>query len=225
MQKILEVKMLSKTFGSKKIFENLEFVVDENEVICFIGKNGSGKTTLFNILLNQTSKNFGEIKFSNPKIKIAFFNQEENTEEVLSVNKILSLIEYSLKKDEIKKAFFEEMKKILVNPKNLKTQVRFLSGGEKQKFALLQVIANFPKILILDEYSNNLDDESIKNIKQFLLKLVNQYGTTILIASHKVTEMINFVDKIFLIKNKKIEHTWNTKNFSEKQFIEILNKI
>lgn len=225
-KKVLEVKRLYKNFGKKKLFQDLSFTINKGEVVCFIGRNGVGKTTLFNIILNSISKNFGDVLFEKDYEKnIGFLYQERNFNDPLKFKTFLKTIKSSFEKDEKKIAFFQYLYDFLEIQNFDKVPLSSLSGGQKQLASIFQTIVHLPWILFLDEYSNNLDTESLVKVKALLKKLVTEYQMTIVLASHKIEEIENFVDKIYIIDNKGIEEQIVIKNFSTKKIEKLFERI
>lgn len=213
--KILEIKNLFKKFGKRELLLNLNLEIYEGEIIALVGKNGVGKTTLFKILINEKTKNYGEIAYlNNSNQNIAFLYQERNFDESLIVFELLKIIKWTFHKNKEKLIFFEYLYNKLEIEKIETTKLSKLSGGEKQKLALFQTIVHIPKILFLDEYGNNVDQKSVETIKTILLKLSKEYKTSIIFSAHKAEDIINFADKIYTIKNKKINKQIVVKNSS-----------
>ena len=192
----LQVDNLSKSYGNKSLFDNISFVINKRDKCALIAKNGAGKTTLLNILMGNDIADEG--KFSlNKNISTAYLVQEpifegDNTvmDQVFkSSDKIAGIIkdyeQAMLSEDEalIQKAvetmdrmeawdFEREIKLILTKLKitDFDKKVSILSGGQRKRLALANVLLNKPDFIILDEPTNHLDFEMIEWLEEYLAK-------------------------------------------------------
>lgn len=201
---MIRVEKLNKTFGKTVILDNVNLSIEDGKIYGFIGRNASGKTVLFKILCGFISPTKGDIIIDGKKIGkdldfpercgiiienpgfIDYLSGFKNLEILASINNIIS-----------KKDIEEVMLRVGLDPNNTKS-VKKYSLGMRQKLAIAQAIMERPKILILDEPMNSLDEESVEVIRNILLDLKKQ-GVTILISSH-IREDINILcDKVFRI--------------------------
>jgi len=194
---LLSVENISKAFGERVILENISFGINKDQKIAFIAKNGTGKTTLLNIMAGKDLPDSGQVVFRKG-IHIGFLSQNPYFDEELTVeetifaadNPILRLIqayEHALEHPENEVAYqkaFEQMelhnawdfetqyKQILFRLKldNLSLKVKNLSGGQKKRLALANVLISKPDLLILDEPTNHLDLEMIEWLKKYFGK-------------------------------------------------------
>ena len=194
---LLSVENISKAFGERVILENISFGINKDQKIAFIAKNGTGKTTLLNIMAGKDLPDSGQVVFRKG-IHIGFLSQNPYFDEELTVeetifaadNPILRLIqayEHALEHPENEVAYqkaFEQMelhnawdfetqyKQILFRLKldNLSLKVKNLSGGQKKRLALANVLISKPDLLILDEPTNHLDLEMIEWLEQYFAK-------------------------------------------------------
>ena len=204
---LLSVENISKAFGERVILENISFGINKDQKIAFIAKNGTGKTTLLNIMAGKDLPDSGQVVFRKG-IHIGFLSQNPYFDEELTVeetifatdNPILRLIqtyEHALQHPENEDAYqkaFEQMelhnawdfetqyKQILFKLKldNLQLKVKNLSGGQKKRLALANVLISKPDLLILDEPTNHLDLEMIEWLEQYFAK----ENLTLFIVTH-----------------------------------------
>lgn len=204
---LLSVENISKAFGERIILQNISFGINKDQKIAFIAKNGTGKTTLLNIMAGKDLPDSGQVVFRKG-IHIGFLSQNPYFDEELTVeetifatdNPILRLIqtyEHALQhpenEDTYQKAFeqmelhnawdFEtQYKQILFKLKldNLQLKVKNLSGGQKKRLALANVLISKPDLLILDEPTNHLDLEMIEWLEQYFAK----ENLTLFIVTH-----------------------------------------
>ncbi|MFK8275840.1 ABC-F family ATP-binding cassette domain-containing protein [Capnocytophaga cynodegmi] len=194
---LLSVENISKSFGERVLFQNISFGINKDQKIAFVAKNGTGKTTLLNIIAGKDQPDSGKIVSRNG-IHIAFLSQNPEFDEDLTIeqsifsieNPILKVIqqyENALQNPENETAYqkaFEKMelynawdfetqyKQILSRLKfdNLQLKIKSLSGGQKKRLALANVLISKPDLLILDEPTNHLDLEMIEWLEQFFAK-------------------------------------------------------
>ena len=204
---LLSVENISKAFGERVILENISFGINKDQKIAFIAKNGTGKTTLLNIMAGKDLPDSGQVVFRKG-IHIGFLSQNPYFDEELTVeetifavdNPILRLIqayEHALEHPENEVVYqkaFEQMelhnawdfetqyKQILFRLKldNLSLKVKNLSGGQKKRLALANVLISKPDLLILDEPTNHLDLEMIEWLEQYFAK----ENLTLFIVTH-----------------------------------------
>jgi ATPase subunit of ABC transporter with duplicated ATPase domains len=204
---VLSIKDLQISFGDKVIFKNVKFYIKYGEKVCLMGKNGSGKSTLVKALLGYIKINNGEIKIG-CNVKIGYIPQEikfdDDNETVLSV---------------AKKNFFGTdtqlrvlLSKFLFYGESVFKRVGQLSGGEKVRLKLLDLIQQKANFLILDEPTNHIDIET----KEMLEESLSEYNGTVLFISHD-RYFINIVAKRVLnIENNIIkEYQGNYDYFRE----------
>lgn len=194
---LLSVENISKSFGERVLFQNISFGINKDQKIAFVAKNGTGKTTLLNIIAGKDQPDSGKVVSRNG-IHIAFLSQNPEFDEDLTIeqsifsieNPILKVIqqyENALQNPENETAYqkaFEKMelynawdfetqyKQILSRLKldNLQLKIKSLSGGQKKRLALANVLISKPDLLILDEPTNHLDLEMIEWLEQFFAK-------------------------------------------------------
>jgi len=194
---LLSVEEISKSYGEKVIFDSISFGVNQGQKIALIAKNGCGKSSILNIIAGEDSPDKGQVVFRKG-IKVAYLSQEPLLDPKLTVkesvlradNPILSIIfdyDKALKNPEdqesYQKAFdamdqaqawdFEtQYKKILFKLKlnDLNAKVGSLSGGQKKRIALCNVLLKQPELLILDEPTNHIDLEMIEWLESYFSK-------------------------------------------------------
>lgn len=238
---LLSVENISKAFGERIILENISFGINKDQKIAFIAKNGTGKTTLLNIIAGKDQPDSGQIVFRKG-IHIGFLSQNPSFNEELTVeetifatdNPILRLIqeyEHALQHPENEMAYqkaFEQMerhnawdfetqyKQILFRLKldNLQQKVKNLSGGQKKRLALANVLISRPNLLILDEPTNHLDLEMIEWLEQYFAK----ENLTLFIVTHDRYFLERVCNEILELDNGELfSYKGNYSYFLEKK--------
>jgi ATPase subunit of ABC transporter with duplicated ATPase domains len=159
----LEVERLAKSYGENRVFEDVDFAVERGERLLVLGLNGAGKTSLLRILAGQTEPDKGEVRFG-VNVSVGYYAQEH--EGISAGTQVLAhLVEQS--------SAAPQQLRTLLGMFGLHGEVAFqdagtLSGGEKTKLALAQLVAGSHNLLLLDEPTNNLDPPSRQAVGQAL---------------------------------------------------------
>ncbi|MGO0881266.1 ABC transporter ATP-binding protein [Clostridioides difficile] len=211
MTYMIETHHLKKIYKDKVVVDLVNIHVKKGEIYGFVGPNGAGKSTLMKILLNLIKSDSGEIKIFGKKVI-------ENDFEILK--KIGSIIENPYFYENLtalqnldlhceymgyyNKERIAEVLKCVDLLKDKDKKVSQYSLGMKQRLAIARAILTKPDLLILDEPINALDPEGIREMRELFRKLNTDYGTTIFISSHILSEVEQIADTIGIIQNGKI---------------------
>lgn len=220
---ILELKKINKTYKGKTenihILKDLDLKVEEGEFISILGKSGSGKSTLLNVIGILDSIDDGEIYIGNEKIDrknslkidkiknkdIGFVFQFHYLlpEFTALENVMLPALLGNMKS---KKEIEEDVRKLLKDV-GLENRINHkptqLSGGEKQRVAIARALINNPKILLADEPTGNLDEETSNNINNLFKEINVKKKQTIIVVTHS-RELSNITDKKYYLKSGKL---------------------
>ena len=206
MKNILEVKNLSYSFGNNPILKNINIHVNKNEMVAIVGSSGVGKSTLFNLIAGVLKKQTGEITIdgSNDYIgKVAYMLQKDLLFEHKTIinNVILPLIIAKVNKKEA----LEEGNKILKQFNLNKYANKYhqqLSGGMRQRVALIRTYMFKRKIFLLDEAFSALDAITKKELHKWYLDLKKEFNLTTLLITHDIEEAVFLSDRIYILGNK-----------------------
>ena len=206
MKNILEVKNLSYSFGNNPILKDINIHVNKNEMVAIVGSSGVGKSTLFNLIAGVLKKQVGEITIngSNDYIgKVAYMLQKDLLFEHKTIidNVILPLIIAKVNKKEA----FEEGNKILKQfnlDKYANKYPQQLSGGMRQRVALIRTYMFKRKIFLLDEAFSALDAITKKELHKWYLDLKKEFNLTTLLITHDIEEAVFLSDRIYILGNK-----------------------
>lgn len=201
------------------ILEDVNFTLQEREIIALLGPSGSGKTTFLNILgmLDIPSKgkllinnydvtNLNDIKKTSLRGKnIGFVFQFHHLLPDFTVleNVILPQLIHGKKQKEAKEKALELLSALSMDHR-LDAFPTVLSGGEQQRVAIARALACDPSILIADEPTGNLDKKTANEVLLLIKEVVNKYNIGVILATHDIT-IANLTDKKIKIHNKKIE--------------------
>lgn len=229
---IVKVSSVSFEYGSEKILDDISFSVDEGDFLGIIGPNGAGKTTLFFCMLglidgyNGKIKIFGEDIRRNKKIlkQIGYIPQRKSIDRRFPLT-IKELVSLSI----TNKSYIDNVDKVLRYVDlydNRNKIIGQLSGGQQQRVLIAKALVNNPKMLMLDEPTNGLDQTSQDNFYLFLKQLNDEEKITIIWTSHDLDAVNRLSNKISCINKKMFYHGTkddffsndnNLKKYSESQ--------
>lgn len=212
MEKILEVKNISKKYQTKKgeilAIQNINFRVDKGEFVSIIGPSGCGKSTLLSIIAGLENKTTGEIYIENEKLegistKIGYMLQRDCLLEWRTVlSNTMFGLEVKGKKDKESKQYVEELLK-KYNLYDFKDKYPSeLSGGMRQRVALIRTLAVKPKILLLDEAFSALDYQTRIMVTNDIYKILRKEGITAIIVTHDISEAISMSDRVLVLTKR-----------------------
>ncbi|HEL1997226.1 TPA: ATP-binding cassette domain-containing protein [Streptococcus suis] len=200
---LLNVTAVSKTYGKQKVLDNISFDINCGEICGLVGENGAGKTTLIRILTGLISSNSGEISgLENQAVSCIVESPALYPHLSAGDNLRVQMIGLGIgaDKDKVKNL----LRMVGLEGVDSKKKVKDFSLGMKQRLAIALAICDWPKLLILDEPINGLDPVGIKEIREILLLLKNEYRMTILVSSHILSELDLVVDKYIIMSKGKV---------------------
>ena len=206
MKNILDIKNLSYSFGNNPILKDINIHVNENEMVAIVGSSGVGKSTLFNLIAGVLKKQVGEITINGSEDyigKVAYMLQKDLLFEHKTIidNVILPLIIAKVNKKEA----LEEGNKILKQfnlDKYANKYPQQLSGGMRQRVALIRTYMFKRKIFLLDEAFSALDAITKKELHKWYLDLKKEFNLTTLLITHDIEEAVFLSDRIYILGNK-----------------------
>ena len=205
---VLEAKDLSKKFDGTTIFKNASFEIFRGDKAAIIAANGKGKTTLLNLIMNKYNVETGHFKLGH-NVKVAYFEQDQER----SLNKnntILQEVENVCTNAEQRGRVRSLLGTFLFSGDDVDKKIAVLSGGEKNRVAMVKVLLQDANFLILDEPTNHLDLQS----KAVLLHALQVYPGTILFVSHDRDFIDKLANKIFeLNQNEIVTYSGNYESY------------
>lgn len=204
---LLEIKNLSKIYHTKEneiyALKNITLNVKEKEFISIVGPSGCGKSTILTILANILEKSNGEIKYNIQNPKIGYMLQEDA---LFSWRTILENAYLGL---EINNKLNKKNKEKVINLLKkyglkdfINSYPNSLSGGLKQRVALIRTLAINPDILLLDEPFSALDYQTRLSLSDDLYKIIKNENKTTIMVTHDIAEAISMSDRIIIISNR-----------------------
>lgn len=211
MTEAIKLRSINKSFKKQQVLQDISINIKKGSIYGFLGPNGSGKTTVMKIILNLVKADSGEVTVLGESV-------ETNSYQYLQ--SIGSIIEYPVFYDTLTaeqnlelhcsymgvydKAKIQNVLELVDLKGITKKKVKEFSLGMKQRLGIARALITEPKILVLDEPINGLDPFGIREVRELLIKINREMGTTILISSHIISEIESIADTIGFIKNGKI---------------------
>lgn len=219
---MIEVKNLSKRYGTKKAVDNISFTVHDGEIVGFLGPNGAGKTTTMNIITGYISPTSGEVIIDGKNTmdnsrearkSIGYLPEQPPLYGDMTVSEYLNFV-CDLKgvKENRKQHLDEICEKVKIKDVSGRL-IKNLSKGYKQRVGLAEALTGNPKILILDEPTVGLDPGQIIEIRNLIKELGKNH--TIILSSHILSEISAVCDDIIIINGGKIAASDKTENLSK----------
>ncbi len=218
---MIEVKNLSKSYGSKLAVDGISFSAGESEILGFLGPNGAGKSTTMNMLTGYLSSSGGQALINGVDIledpvrakkDIGYLPEMPPLYLDMTVMEYLSFV-YSLKKCRLpRRSHLAEICSLVKINEVSGRVIRNLSKGYKQRVGLAQALVGNPKVLILDEPTVGLDPKQIIEIRTLIKKLGKNH--TVILSSHILSEVQAVCDRIVVIDRGKLVANDTTEHLS-----------
>jgi len=207
---ILKVENLSKFFGGIKANENINFNVNQGEILGVIGPNGAGKSTLFDLITGYTKPDNGKILYKNKNIFGARPDVVSNLGIGRTFQKLKPFSDQTLlenvmigafaKENNIKKARDRALEVIdfvdLIEKRH--HYAKELSTGQRKRLELARAMATEPDLLLMDEVTGGVDQKTIPGLVE-LLKKLKKFGTTIITIEHNINIIMEISDNILAL--------------------------
>ena len=240
MNNIISLKNINKEYYSDRgelvAIDNISIDIKEGEYVAIVGPSGCGKSTLLNIIGGINKQNSGEI-IMDPSIKIGYMLQEDSLFDWLTIldNCLLGLkIKGELTTKNIK--YVEELINTYGLSEFINSYPSSLSGGMRQRVALIRTLALKPDILLLDEPFSALDYQTRLAVSDDVYKIIKKEGKTAIMVTHDIQEAIAMSDKVIVLSKRpaKIKIIYDivlenktvpSKNRNDKNFSNYYEKI
>ncbi len=211
MNEIIRTTGLTKKYGENYSVRNLDMRVFENRIYGFLGPNGAGKSTTLKMLLGLASPTKGEVDIFGQRMNSK--NRIEILKEVGSLIESPSYYSHLTAAENLKilaslldvpRGNIEKVLQIVRLDKQQNKKTAAFSLGMKQRLGLASALLSFPKLLILDEPTNGLDPAGIQEMRELIKTLPRQYGMTVIVSSHLLSEIDQMAEDIGIIANGKM---------------------
>ena len=199
----IELDNVSKNFKNQTVLENVNLKLESGKIYGLVGRNGSGKSVLLKIMTGLMEPLDGIIKYGGIPLKKGQYAKEN----------LLLLAKINKKTGE--ERINEILKQVGLEPDSKKVYRKF-SLGMKQKLAIAQAFMEEPKLLLLDEPMNALDEQSVKDMRIMFREYVNKKPAIMVITSHHKEDIEILCDQVYSIKNGYVN---NVEENGQKIFI------
>lgn len=215
---VLDIKHLSKTFGTNVVLRDVDFTVRKGDVSCIIGASGSGKSTLLRCLNLLETPTTGDILFHGENVadkkvnptkyrsKVGMVFQNFNLFNNMTVldNCMLGQVQVlGRKKDEAKKKAMFYLEKVGMAP-YINAKPKQLSGGQKQRVAIARALAMDPELLLFDEPTSALDPQMVGEVLSVMRNLAKE-GLTMIVVTHEMAFARDVSNHVVFMANGVIE--------------------
>ncbi len=222
-QPIIELRNVTKKIGKKTIIDQLNFDVPRGEVFGFLGPNGAGKTTTIRMMVGLMSITKGQILINGLDITDNFERAirhvgaiVENPEMYKYLTGFQNLLHYARMIPGIGRSRIDEVIKLVGLENRIKDKVKTYSLGMRQRLGVAQALLHKPSLLVLDEPTNGLDPAGIRELRDYLRKLTQEEGISVVVSSHLLSEMELMCDRVAIIQNGKLVDVRLIKDFVSK---------
>ncbi len=212
MKTLIIVENLSKNYSKKEAVKNINFKINENEILGLLGPNGCGKTTTIAMMLGLLKPTSGKVLINGEDIdknRISVLHKMNFISPYIELPKKLSVKEnlivyghlYGVKKVKSRIEYLTEKLRL---KEFLNKQTGELSSGQKNRVSLAKALINDPSILFLDEPTASLDPETGNYVRSFIEKISKEKNMSILLASHNMDEVKRLCKNVLMMKDGEI---------------------
>ncbi len=211
MKEVVHTYSLTKRYGDMLSVNNVEMVVKQERIYGFLGPNGAGKSTTLKMLLGLAKPTKGEIDLFGTRVMPK--NRMVMLKDIGSLIESPSYYGHLTGKENLKilqtilqvpPSNIDEVLKIVRLDRQSNKKVSAYSLGMKQRLGLASALLAFPRLLILDEPTNGLDPAGIQEMRELICTLPAQYGMTVIVSSHLLSEIDQMAQDIGIIANGKL---------------------
>ncbi|MFJ9498085.1 iron ABC transporter ATP-binding protein [Brevibacillus centrosporus] len=227
---MVEVRNVSKQYGSKNVVENVSLKIAKGKITSFIGPNGAGKSTLLSMISRLLSKDQGEILLEGTEIsqcksndlakKISILKQTNHITIRLTIRELVSFGRFPYSQGNLTKEDWRYVDEAIRYMELEDIQHKYLdqlSGGQRQRAYIAMVVAQNTEYILLDEPLNNLDMKHSVQIMKVLRRLVNEMGKTVVIVIHDINFASCYSDYIVALKDGKVVKEGTTEEIISSQ--------
>lgn len=194
---VIEAENLAKSFGDDLVFKDVDFLIERNSKIAFVGQNGQGKSTLAKIIVGELEHK-GELKLGH-NVEIGYFAQ--NQAEYLDGNKTVLDTMIDAANETNRSKVRDILGSFLFRGDDVAKYVKVLSGGERNRLALAKMSLSPFNVLIMDEPTNHLDIQS----KNVLKTALNNFEGTLILVSHDRDFLQGLADSVYEFRNNQVK--------------------
>ena len=232
----IEIRNITKSYGSKKVVDNVSVTIPTGKITSFIGPNGAGKSTVLSIMSRLLNADSGEIylngellnrkKSSDIAKQLAILKQTNNINLRLTIEDLVSFGRFPYSKGNLTQTdrTFIDNAIAYMNLDDIRHQyIDNLSGGQRQRAYIAMTLAQDTDYILLDEPLNNLDMKHSVQIMQVLRKLATELNKTVVIVIHDINFASCYSDYIVAMKNGKLVHQGEVNHIMQSPVLQDIN--
>lgn len=208
---VVRIQGVSKIISSRSLVSDLTLDISPGQVFGFLGPNGAGKTTTIRMMVGLMSISKGDIFISGHSVKNEFEKAVaqvgaivENPEMYKFLTGYQNLVHFARMSPGVTKERIAETIERVGLTARIHDKVKTYSLGMRQRLGVAQAILHKPKLLVLDEPTNGLDPQGIRELRDYLRELTQEEGITVFVSSHLLSEMELMCDTVAIIQNGKL---------------------
>ena len=214
---MIATKGIQKSYGEKKVVDNVTIELPKEKIIAFVGSNGAGKSTVLSIISRTLSKDLGEVYIDEVELKnwktqvlakkLSILKQTNHLNIRLTVKELVEFGRFPYSKGKLTKEDEKKVEEAIDYMELKELQDRYLdelSGGQRQMAFIAMVIAQDTEYIFLDEPLNNLDMRHSVQIMKVLKRLIKENGKTIMVVIHDINFVSCYADHIVAMKNGQV---------------------
>ena len=214
---MIATKGIQKSYGEKKVVDNVTIELPKEKIIAFVGSNGAGKSTVLSIISRTLSKDFGEVYIDEVELKnwktqvlakkLSILKQTNHLNIRLTVKELVEFGRFPYSKGKLTKEDEKKVEEAIDYMELKELEDRYLdelSGGQRQMAFIAMVIAQDTEYIFLDEPLNNLDMRHSVQIMKVLKRLIKEKGKTIMVVIHDINFVSCYADHIVAMKNGQV---------------------
>ncbi len=214
--KLLEVTKLVKSYGPRRVVDEVSFAMAQQEIVGLLGRNGAGKTTSFRMILGMVTPDTGAVAFDGQdvthlpmykraRLKLGYLPQERSDFRRLSVlQNLLAILEtLALSRGERLRQADLLLEQYGLS-KNRNQLAESLSGGERRKLEIARALVTDPKLILLDEPFSGVDPIAVEELQKEVRRLRDEFGKSVLITDHNVAQTLKVCDRALIIDSGKV---------------------
>ncbi|WP_340389399.1 ABC transporter ATP-binding protein [Paenibacillus sp. FSL E2-0151] len=208
---VVRIQGVSKIISSRSLVSDLTLDISPGQVFGFLGPNGAGKTTTIRMMVGLMSISKGDIFISGHSVKNEFEQAVaqvgaivENPEMYKFLTGYQNLVHFARMSPGVTKERIAETIERVGLAARIHDKVKTYSLGMRQRLGVAQAILHKPKLLVLDEPTNGLDPQGIRELRDYLRQLTQEEGITVFVSSHLLSEMELMCDTVAIIQNGKL---------------------
>jgi lipopolysaccharide export system ATP-binding protein len=214
---LVSLKKISLSFGKRKILDNVNFNINQKEILGMLGPNGVGKSTIFNLITGLITPDYGSILFNGvdatnypiylrtTKFGIGYVPQHGGYfHDLTLLENLKAIAEILIEDDKERTTKIDSLIAKFELDAVINIKAKILSGGQKKRLVLALALLGNPKVLLMDEPFAALDVLTIKMLQQIIVNLQTENNIGICICDHQARDLLTCVDKAIVLSNCQV---------------------